>query len=486
MTVKQFFKSTAFKSLAVLLAIVIIAGALLAIFNGLLAVSPEERLSRSLQKIYGDNAEVKETLLGAEDEPVTIDGHTVNQVYLMDDGNYLIQSTGNGGWSNGSITVWTIFECSGAKASNNLKWNGIERVVYESNDSQSYIGRFTDDDYAQFAAHNTDLVAGKLFGEGIDVAKTGASAPFTFGALTGAVNAAVTYFKTEILGVAATPDIYTFQSWVNIDDSEFTPDIDNNTVTYKLVMKANAPAPSFTVNVTVTGGTITAFSHEGAIASPDSFADSVDASVKDYSLFLNKSKAEILALVKDDGSKFPKDAGALEDLHLSSGATYSTEVFLYAAAFAVANFDDILYETKFESWINANDSVITADTENNTVAYKLVMKANGPAPSFVVNVTVTGGTITAFSHEGAIASPDSFADSVDASVKDYSLFLNKSKAEILALVKDDGSKFPKDAGALEDLHLSSGATYSTEVFLYAAAYAVANYNVYLAKGGDAE
>ena len=41
MTVKQFFKSAAFKSLTVLLAIVIVAGALLAIFNDLLKVTDE-------------------------------------------------------------------------------------------------------------------------------------------------------------------------------------------------------------------------------------------------------------------------------------------------------------------------------------------------------------------------------------------------------------------------------------------------------------
>ncbi|MDE6274333.1 MAG: hypothetical protein K2L87_04725, partial [Clostridiales bacterium] len=195
MTVKQFFKSAAFKSLAVLLSIVIIAGALLAIFNDLLKVSDEEKFNRSLQKIYGGNAAVKTTVLASDAESVKIDGHTVNQAYLMDDGNYLIQATGTGGWQNGTITVWVIMSCDGSKEANNLKWNGIERVVYESNDKQSYISRFTDEDYALFAAHNTDLTAGKLFGDGITVAKTGASSPFTFASLTGAVNAAVNYFK---------------------------------------------------------------------------------------------------------------------------------------------------------------------------------------------------------------------------------------------------------------------------------------------------
>ena len=67
MTVKEFFKSTAFKSLAVLLTIVILAGGLLAIFNDVLYVSEEEKFERSIAKIYGDSgASVKETLTVAD------------------------------------------------------------------------------------------------------------------------------------------------------------------------------------------------------------------------------------------------------------------------------------------------------------------------------------------------------------------------------------------------------------------------------------
>ena len=53
MTTKEFFKSNAFKSLAVLIAIVLVAGALLAVFNDLLYISEEERLNRTLSSIYG-------------------------------------------------------------------------------------------------------------------------------------------------------------------------------------------------------------------------------------------------------------------------------------------------------------------------------------------------------------------------------------------------------------------------------------------------
>ena len=89
MKVKEFFKSTAFKSLVVLLSIVIIAGALLAIFNDLLHVSDQEKFERIIKKIYGGNASVEKTLEIA-DEDKTYSYGEVNAAYLMSDGNYLV------------------------------------------------------------------------------------------------------------------------------------------------------------------------------------------------------------------------------------------------------------------------------------------------------------------------------------------------------------------------------------------------------------
>ena len=96
MTVKAFFKSNAFKSLAVLIAIVLVAGALLAICNDLLYISDEERLARSLSKIYGKEVTAEEVELTDEERSYTYG--TVDAVYYIhDDGNYLFQTTGEGG-----------------------------------------------------------------------------------------------------------------------------------------------------------------------------------------------------------------------------------------------------------------------------------------------------------------------------------------------------------------------------------------------------
>ena len=67
MTVKQFFRSNAFKSLAVLIAIVLVAGVLLAICNDIFFVSDEERFARSIAKIYGAEVETEKVFYDTND-----------------------------------------------------------------------------------------------------------------------------------------------------------------------------------------------------------------------------------------------------------------------------------------------------------------------------------------------------------------------------------------------------------------------------------
>ena len=104
MTAKQFFKSNAFKSLAVLIAIVLAAGVLLAICNDIFHVSDEERFARSIAKIYGTQVTTEEVELTEEEK--SYNTGRVDAVYLVaDDGNYLFKTTGFGGYSGGSGEV---------------------------------------------------------------------------------------------------------------------------------------------------------------------------------------------------------------------------------------------------------------------------------------------------------------------------------------------------------------------------------------------
>lgn len=203
MTVKQFFKSTAFKSLAVLIVIVLVAGTLLAIFNDLLYISDEERLARALAKIYGTEVTAEEIELTEEER--TYNNGTVDAVYyVQDDGNYLFQTTGEGGYSNGTVTLWTIITCTGSREENDLVLTGIEKVVYDSNSGQTLMGNFDESFYALFADQDELVASGKEFtaNENMtgDLNNIVVGASLTSTAICNAVNTALACFRTVFMG----------------------------------------------------------------------------------------------------------------------------------------------------------------------------------------------------------------------------------------------------------------------------------------------
>ncbi len=204
MTVKAFFKSNAFRSLAVLIAIVLVAGALLAICNDLLYISDEERLARSLSKIYGREVTAEEVELTDEERSYTYG--TVNAVYYVhDDGNYLFQTTGKGGYSNGNgtVTVWTIVTCTGTREEGNLALTGIEKVVYDSNEGQSFISTLGDSFYAAFAEQDARVAEGGYFtttAGSDDIYNIASGASESSNAACNAVNTALACFRTVFMG----------------------------------------------------------------------------------------------------------------------------------------------------------------------------------------------------------------------------------------------------------------------------------------------
>ena len=204
MTVKAFFKSNAFKSLAVLIAIVLVAGALLAICNDLLYISDEERLARSLSKIYGKEVTAEEVELTDEERSYTYG--TVDAVYYVhDDGNYLFQTTGKGGYSNGNgtVTVWTIVTCTGTREEGNLALTGIEKVVYDSNEGQSFISTLGDSFYAAFAEQDARVAEGGYFtttAGSDDIYNIASGASESSNAACNAVNTVLACFRTVFMG----------------------------------------------------------------------------------------------------------------------------------------------------------------------------------------------------------------------------------------------------------------------------------------------
>ena len=111
MTAKQFFKSTAFKCIAVLLSILLVCGILLTICNSLFFVSEEERFARAVNKIYGKSVETEQVVI-TDDMTIKFSASEVTEAHkVIDDGNYLIKSTGKQGFG-GDVICWVVVRMS--------------------------------------------------------------------------------------------------------------------------------------------------------------------------------------------------------------------------------------------------------------------------------------------------------------------------------------------------------------------------------------
>lgn len=188
MTVKQFFKSQAFKCIIVLLVIALIAGGLLAILNDVLYVTDEERTMRAIEKVYGKEMQYEELSYSAEE--LTNDYGTISKVYLLENGNYMVQSTGGGGYKGGTITVWTVL------AYKDGAFTGIEKVVLESYEKQTLMSKLT---YDVYSAHNDEITGDVYFTTGSDGIKVVISgATYSTNALNNAVDCALYFARTTL------------------------------------------------------------------------------------------------------------------------------------------------------------------------------------------------------------------------------------------------------------------------------------------------
>lgn len=194
MMVKQFFKSQAFKCIIVLLVIALISGGLLAILNDVLYVSEEERTMRAIEKVYGKEMNYEELEFSAEE--LKNDYGSISKVYLLENGNYLVQSTGGEGYKGGTITVWVVLTSADGE------FGGIEKVVLESYEKQTLMSKLSYA-YDVYSAHNDEITGDVYFttsGDGIKVLISGAT--YSTNALNNSVDCALK-FAREVLFVAS-------------------------------------------------------------------------------------------------------------------------------------------------------------------------------------------------------------------------------------------------------------------------------------------
>ena len=334
MTVKQFFKSTAFKCIAVLLSVLLVSGVLLAICWGFLEVTDDERFARKINAVYGGD-KVTATAQDISDMNTSLYNATVEKVWLIEEKNdYLVQvySRGNGG----NITCWVAVNTDDDKTA----VQGITKViVYSVADAAEYIMNLGDSIYNKFVKEYED---GKVFdyydSNSDNFISTGAT--FSLTAVCNDVNAAVAFVKGYIDPDQSYTDPYeNFLYRKHINCAASTWQASGTAVNYTIVTSGSAPAHEFTIKITVdkTGANPVITHYE--ITTNGSTADKYKEKV--YLDYEGKSLSDLITLitvvetVNDKGKMEANDT-------IQSGATRSNEQCVYAAAFALANYETCL------------------------------------------------------------------------------------------------------------------------------------------------
>jgi len=244
MTVKQFFKSSTFKCLITLLCVLLVSGVFLTIMNSLLKVTDEERFARAINKIYGKPVTTEAVAVG---EQINEDNYHIDEAYLVkDDGNYLVKSTGKGGFDNGTVTCWVVVVVKGGAVS------GIEKVVIDSNKNQSYISKINSAFLDGFKANFTPDVP---FNANVGFVKTGAT--MSGNAICRSVNGAVDFVNAKFGNIKE--DIFKDKNYTKyIDTANTKGEYDEATATVKFEVvtsgakyKGENKAGAFTIRIAV-------------------------------------------------------------------------------------------------------------------------------------------------------------------------------------------------------------------------------------------
>lgn len=334
MTAKQFFKSTAFKCIAVLLSIILVCGILLTICNSLFYVSAEERFERAINKIYGKP--VTTTSVIEDSHEKEFGTATVLEAYKVeDDGNYLVKVTGKQGFDNGTVTCWVVVKMTDGKVA------GIDTVKIDSNTAQSYIGNIDAKELAQFSKlQYTDGFVYELGKGGKDYIETGASVSMI--AISNSVNGAISYVNRNVLGQSAPKDPLEgleYTAYISGSNTSWET-LDGNKVKFTVMTKGGSYSDACKAEITVNAdGVIEEYKLLQQVGSGASFEQQVQAA--DFpTLLKNKGKQEILALIgTTDGSY---DPASVDKGTLQTGATESKHLCLYAALFATANYGAVI------------------------------------------------------------------------------------------------------------------------------------------------
>ena len=472
MTAKEFFKGNVFRSLAVLLIIVILSSGILAICNDLLKVSDANRINRVIAQIYGKDVDAQKVEI--PENGFDYDGGSVSEAYLIkDDGNYLVKSTGNEGYKNGTVTLWVVVEF----ADNAIQ--GIGKVKVDSYEGQTLMANFNDAFFAEFDKHDEEVAAGAIFATEADedlIPNTVTGTTKSANAICNAVNTAVDFVKRVVLG-EDTPVVPVGDGLLYAGNiSKGSVSVKRGTVTYNLTVTSMENVhDNFVIEATVDkSGTLTKFAivENGSSDKGDgTYADDMYPDIEN--LLIGKNYEEIKALIGQDGNEITSSDGI--DPSLQTGATYSNLMCLTAAAYATGNYGWFTSAGLFVG----NVSSIDFSVKRGTVSYTLtVTSMENVHDNFVIDVAVKNGAITEYTivENGSSDKGDgTYADDMYPDIENF--LIGKTYEDIKALLGgQEGSEITSSDGIDSSLH--TGATYSNLMCVVAAAFATGNYSAF--------
>ena len=187
---------TSLKTISVLLIICIVCGALLALCNDLFYIDEETKFNRAMQKVYPEferDTSVSETPV-AEFKDLAGVGK-VSKVYASKDGTYILESTGVGGFSSGTVTMYVAIGGKNPDVQ-------IKSLVVTGNVGQSWMAKVGQKELDKaYVGKNIKDIAAVQFGADYKLGGT----TYTSTAILNAVKAAVNYCVTA-LKLVSTPE----------------------------------------------------------------------------------------------------------------------------------------------------------------------------------------------------------------------------------------------------------------------------------------
>ena len=177
----------AIKSIAIMLAIILVCGGLLAVLSDLLYVDDSERIQRAIDKIYTEEEvslelDLKDAVASYTDNS---DIGVVKAAYLLNNGDYLVLVTGKKGYSNGSVTVYTAVSNINGVAT-------IKNTVQDSYTGQTLMSKLTSL-YEKFTGKNSTQTNS-------EVTEIVSGATYSSQATSNAVIVALDFVQTQIGG----------------------------------------------------------------------------------------------------------------------------------------------------------------------------------------------------------------------------------------------------------------------------------------------